>query len=707
MKSRHWPLIAGCLAGLFTLLVLVSLYQVWKQRAQEEQRAELVGQLGNLRARLESELNAVIHVTDGLVSYIMLNPEMSEDEFRAISRMLIERRPGLISHFTAAPDNIITYLYPEEGNRAALGLDLSRHPEQADSVRDMMARRSTVLAGPWELVQGGLRLIVRTPIFLEEDEGPRYWGLVSIPVDMQMLYDAAGLPVAEITLDIAIRGRDGLGSRGATFHGDPELFRGDSLRQTVTMLGGEWELAARPRGGWGVMPPGGWVLWFLGLMSALLAGVLVSTLARQAQRVHESEGKYRTLMENLSDGACIIQDGELRYVNPRLAEIFGQPQAALLSQPLVELVATEDRAQFSQLATRISERPEAHGPLETELRIRGRREDKPSFVRMNLSAIHWDERPALLATVSDIDDRKRLADQLRESHERLNAIVRALPDIAFILDDQGLYRDVFGGLDSRLYHRGQRLIGKHMHEVLPAEVADRFLSLVKKSIETGSLQTVEYPLNADQLNTNPKDGPDGNLWFEARIMPMGPQVFDRPAVIWLALNITARKRLEQSMRLHARVFEDSNEGIFITDASNRIISANKAFNRITGYEVDEVLGQNPAILGSGMHEQDFYKALWEQILEHGRWEGEIWNRRKDGRVYPQNLSISVVRDPGGQITHHIAIFSDITRRKEAEAQIRHMALHDNLTGLAPAAGSSRSGHGAGTPRRWTGGPAVH
>lgn len=684
LKISRWPLLVGCLAGGLMLLVLFSLLQVWKQRVQDETRAELVGQLGNLRARLESELNAVIHVTDGLVTYIMFNPDLGETEFDAIAAMLMERRPGLISHFTAAPDNVIRYLHPLEGNRAALGLDLMSHPEQSGSVLDMMERRSTVLAGPWELVQGGLRLIIRTPIFVPAHvagtEDDRYWGLVSIPVDMQRLYEAAGLGYFERSMDIAIRGRDGLGARGETFYGDPALFRRDSLRQTVTMLGGEWELAAEPSGGWpAVTPVGG--LWGLIWLITLLTGALAWYLSLQGQRLRQSEVKYRALMENLSDGACIVQDGWLRYVNPRFRDIFGHHEELLLSHQLSDFLIAEDRDQLARLMSRVIADPARPGPLETELRIRTG-DAGHSYVRINLSAMAWEDGPAILATVSDIDDRKRLANQLLDSHERLNAIIRALPDIGFIIDDQGQYRDVFGGLDSQLYHRGQALIGKRLHELLPLELADRFLSVVHKALETSSLQTLEYALSAEQISIPPKGGPDGTLWFEGRVMAMGARVFDRPAVIWLAMNVTARKRLEESMRLNARVFEDSNEGIFITDAGNRIISANTAFTRITGYEAAEVIGRNPGLLSSGMHDEAFYQSLWEQVLLHGRWEGEIWNRRKDGRVYPQNLSISVVRDGEGRISHHIAIFSDITRRKEAEAQIRHMALHDNLTGLA-------------------------
>lgn len=129
-KRSFQPLVAGLVAGMVAAMLVVAAYQVWKQRRLEGVRNEVLGQLSTLRARLESELNSVIHVTDGMVTYVVLNPDMDETEFQTIARMLLDRKPGLITHFTAAPDNIIRFLHLEEGNRAALGLDLARHPEQ-------------------------------------------------------------------------------------------------------------------------------------------------------------------------------------------------------------------------------------------------------------------------------------------------------------------------------------------------------------------------------------------------------------------------------------------------------------------------------------------------------------------------------------------------------------------------------------------------
>jgi len=143
----------------------------------------------------------------------------------------------------------------------------------------------------------------------------------------------------------------------------------------------------------------------------------------------------------------------------------------------------------------------------------------------------------------------------------------------------------------------------------------------------------------------------------------------------------ARRIAEDKLELAAKVFNQSGEGITITDKNNNIISVNPGFTAITGYEEHEVLGKNPKILASGRQDKEFYRVLWESLLKNNIWQGEIWNRHKNGTVYPEWLTLSVVRDETGDIVNYIAIFTDITQYKAAEKQIEHLAHYDSLTDL--------------------------
>ncbi len=146
-------------------------------------------------------------------------------------------------------------------------------------------------------------------------------------------------------------------------------------------------------------------------------------------------------------------------------------------------------------------------------------------------------------------------------------------------------------------------------------------------------------------------------------------------------DVTAQRADEQRLRLAATVFNTTQEGIVITDVDGRIVAINPAFCTITGYDEGELVSQNPRILKSGRHDDNFYRRLFETIAADGTWQGEIWNRRKNGEIYPQWLTVSAVRDGHGTITNYVGTFIDITRTKESESRLERLANYDALTDL--------------------------
>jgi len=146
-------------------------------------------------------------------------------------------------------------------------------------------------------------------------------------------------------------------------------------------------------------------------------------------------------------------------------------------------------------------------------------------------------------------------------------------------------------------------------------------------------------------------------------------------------DITVLKRTEEQMDLAAKVFDSSIEGITITDARGTIQAVNKAFTHITGYSPEEAIGQKPNILKSDRHDEAFYRNMWSTLLAEGKWEGEIWNRRKSGEVYPERLTITAITDEYGQVTHNVAVFHDMSEIRSYEEQLHFHAYHDALTGL--------------------------
>ena len=145
--------------------------------------------------------------------------------------------------------------------------------------------------------------------------------------------------------------------------------------------------------------------------------------------------------------------------------------------------------------------------------------------------------------------------------------------------------------------------------------------------------------------------------------------------------VDALHQSREQLRLYANVFTNASEGMTITDADARIVAVNPAFSQITGYAEEDILGKTPAVLRSGRHDKAFYRHMWDELQHRGQWRGEIWNKRANGDIYPEWISITRVRDDQDRTTHYVGLFSDITERKDAEARIRHLAHHDPLTGL--------------------------
>jgi diguanylate cyclase (GGDEF)-like protein/PAS domain S-box-containing protein len=146
-------------------------------------------------------------------------------------------------------------------------------------------------------------------------------------------------------------------------------------------------------------------------------------------------------------------------------------------------------------------------------------------------------------------------------------------------------------------------------------------------------------------------------------------------------DVTARRHTDEQLRLAASAYHSSSEAMIVTDADNRIIATNPAFSALTGYDAEEVLGKNPRILSSGRHDAAFYNDVWQTIMQAGHWEGEIWNRKKNGEIYAEWLSVNLVRDNDGGIANYVALFSDITEKKKSEEQIWRHANYDALTQL--------------------------
>ncbi len=168
-------------------------------------------------------------------------------------------------------------------------------------------------------------------------------------------------------------------------------------------------------------------------------------------------------------------------------------------------------------------------------------------------------------------------------------------------------------------------------------------------------------------------------WAELRSAPITWK--NQPAYVIGVRDITDRKISELGLRQAAAVFDSTREGLMVTDTKQVIVRINPAFTEITGYSEAEALGKTPEILHSGRHDHEFYALMWASVNMLGHWQGEIWNRRKNGEIYPELASISVVKDAPGNVCNYVAVFADISTLKKSQADLDFLAHHDPLTGL--------------------------
>ncbi len=171
------------------------------------------------------------------------------------------------------------------------------------------------------------------------------------------------------------------------------------------------------------------------------------------------------------------------------------------------------------------------------------------------------------------------------------------------------------------------------------------------------------------------------FWGEEGLSVLADEDGRPRALISVVTDLTEYRKSEEEMRLAATVFETAGESILVTDAANHIVSVNRAFTRMTGYVKEEVLGKNPALLASEHHQADFFTDLWAHLEQGEHWQGEIWNRRKNGEIYPQQTTISIVRNNEGEVVNYVAVGIDIGKRKELEELLRKQAHFDPLTRL--------------------------
>ncbi|WP_141694789.1 EAL domain-containing protein [Candidatus Thiodiazotropha endoloripes] len=395
----------------------------------------------------------------------------------------------------------------------------------------------------------------------------------------------------------------------------------------------------------------------------LLLGLwqLIRSLHNAHQEVNRAWYRLHDAVNNLSEAFALFDaDGRLVLFNRCFEDFYPW----LKERDMESLTLKELQAVAASRVKNLN----LEGDAILDLLPQGQYLEKLDSGAWYLSSNNRTTEGGLVCVRSDITESKQAESDLR----KLGRVLEQSPASVIITNTEGIIEYVNPRFEKVSGYTAAEAIGQNPRFLKSGDKTKQEYNDMWSSLLAGK----EW---RGMFHNKRKDG--SIYWESASISPLRDERGKITNFIAVKEDVTAQKRAEDQLRMNATVFDTTAEGIMVTDEENRIKTVNPAFSRITGYSQEEVLGRTPNILSSGRHSKSFYEDLWESVLHKGYWSGEIWNRRKDGSVFPEWLSISAIKGEHGIAKEFVAVFSDITKHKENEEQIRYQANYDALTGL--------------------------
>ncbi|MDO9224505.1 MAG: PAS domain S-box protein [Pseudomonadota bacterium] len=664
-RPRAW--IFALLAALLVLFSERVIEHFAQQRALEMEKASVQGELSALRARLEGVVNANLFLVHGLAAVVAAKPDMDQSEFAGIARNLVDERHAL-RNIAAAPDLVISLMYPLAGNKAAIGLDYRTHPEQRQAALRARDSGLSVLAGPLRLQQGGIGIIAREPVFLAPTRPGgerRFWGLVSAVIDAETLYHKAGLRDPGMGLDLALRGSNGSGAGGPVFFGDASIFARQPVALDITLPGGTWHMAALPAAGWGQNPDTSVnLIRLMGLLAAVAAAIMAFRLARGNQALRETAARWREsqnlfehFMANLPAGAYIrdTADDHMLFQNRWLCDNLPCRDEAGAESPTARAMAAIDQRVLIEGQLRRQESlTAANGtPLVC---------DTQRFLIPRA-----DGAPLVGGIISDVSARVRAEQKLASQSARLIALLKTIPDLVWLKDPEGVYLTCNPRFEQFFGAEEADILGKSDHDFVPAELADAFREKDRAAIAVGG------PSVNEEWVTFASDG------HRELLETIKTPVYDDQAkllgVLGIARNITARKQAEAALRdSEARflaTFEQAAVGIALVSPEGHWLRVNQTLCDIVGYDQAELMTRTfQDITHPDDLDSDLGQVRRMLVREIDSYSMEKRCIRKDGGIVWINLSVSLVWKGDDGPDYFISVIEDIDARKAAESALQ-------------------------------------
>ncbi|MGA8862296.1 MAG: PAS domain S-box protein [Gallionella sp.] len=375
--------------------------------------------------------------------------------------------------------------------------------------------------------------------------------------------------------------------------------------------------------------------------------------------------RYQTLMDTAVDGIHIVDNqGNLVEANDAFCSMLGYSRNEISGLSVADIDAKWSREELLERWKKFIQN-RSSATFET---VHRRKDGTPVHVEISCTVVEIEDQPFMLALSRDITERKRA--------ERKNEVL--------IMRHQALMKSALEGihimdLEGNIIEANEtfcKMLGYTREEAASLNVADWDAQWSREELleRFKKLHRAESALFETRHRRK-----DGSL-IDVEVSTAGAEIDGQFYLYASSRDITQRKVNEEGQRIAAVTF-DTQEAIMITTPDAEILRVNQAFSEITGYSKEDVIGKNPRMFQSGRHDAAFYRAMWTVLRATGKWSGEVWDKRKNGSIYPKMMTITAVYDTSHDLTHYVAVFRDISKVKQSELEIHQLAFYDPLTSL--------------------------
>jgi PAS domain S-box-containing protein len=674
-RGPSWPWLLAALVFVIATSLIGRVIIELEQDRLALQRKQVVDQLTQYAQLIQQRISHNLSAAYTL-STLVRHGRGTVADFEGLAGEMLPLHPGVAS-LQLAPNGVIRQIVPLAGNEAAIGHDLLQDPSRNREAFVARDSGALTLAGPFKLLQGGQGAVGRLPVFLaDQTKGSYFWGFVTVLMRFPDVLVDVGPRLTEAGLDYKLwRRHPDSGDAHVVIQSAPEMLI-EPVNARVALPNLDWTLSATPTNGWGDRVTlaaqtlvGLGCSFLLAFLAKLLAEAtrgrreLETLVTQRTSEIVETQRRLQATLAAIPDLMFELGvDARIHDVHSSCEHVLGLRVEELPGRLISEVVSADAASATLSGLARALEQGGASG-IQVQLPVSvGIRWFECSIARKEVAPSH---APRFILIARDITERKWAEQELRDSRERLQLLLDSMAEGAYGVDTRGnctfvnrAFLDILG------YANADEVLGRHIHQLIHHSHAD------------GSpYPSSECKMYTAYLCKRSVHVSDEVLWHrDGTAIPVSywsnPMLLHDEVVgaICTFTDISERKAADNQLRKLALALEQSPESIVICNLDAEIEYVNDTFVRNSGYAREEVMGRNPRFLRSGK-QPETYAQMWKALSAGQPWKGEFHSMRKDGTEYVEITNIAPLRQPGGTITHYVAVKEDITEKKRIAEEL--------------------------------------